>query len=216
MLYTTVAFLSDYPTDVEHVLSQICGLLNGALEEFFPAESGVCVMAEPGRFFVASASTLVLNVIGKSLRLPCDDEEDEETGCEHCGKHSEERPHARTHAHTHLRTQTHRHMHTRTHTHRHMYTHAYTHTHIHTRAHKQALAHTCSHRRTHTRTHTLTWVNPVFLKNLTRTEANAITTESLLRATIEHSHTITKTAIPMQPAPLKTERRTSLNLCAPV
>uniref|UniRef100_A0A672FD38 ornithine decarboxylase n=1 Tax=Salarias fasciatus TaxID=181472 RepID=A0A672FD38_SALFA len=40
-------------------------VINEALDEFFPSESGVRIIAEPGRYFVESAFTLAVNVIAK-------------------------------------------------------------------------------------------------------------------------------------------------------
>uniref|UniRef100_A0A672HZK3 ornithine decarboxylase n=1 Tax=Salarias fasciatus TaxID=181472 RepID=A0A672HZK3_SALFA len=40
-------------------------LINESLDEFFPSESGVRIIAEPGRYFVESAFTLAVNVIAK-------------------------------------------------------------------------------------------------------------------------------------------------------
>jgi len=44
---------------------EIVAELKPTLDELFPAESGVRIIAEPGRYFVASALTLVVNVIAK-------------------------------------------------------------------------------------------------------------------------------------------------------
>lgn len=44
---------------------QIAHTINDSLAEHFPEESGVRVIAEPGRFFVASAFTLYTTVIAK-------------------------------------------------------------------------------------------------------------------------------------------------------
>lgn len=44
---------------------EICGVLRPALDMYFPESSGVRIIAEPGRFFVASAFTLAVNVIAK-------------------------------------------------------------------------------------------------------------------------------------------------------
>ena len=40
-------------------------VLNSALEEFFPPESNINLIAEPGRFFVSSAFTIACNVIAR-------------------------------------------------------------------------------------------------------------------------------------------------------
>lgn len=45
--------------------SEIASVLNKALDEYFPAGSGVRIIAEPGRYFVASAFTLAVNIIAK-------------------------------------------------------------------------------------------------------------------------------------------------------
>ena len=44
---------------------QVCSLLNPLLEEHFPVSSGVQIIAEPGRFYSASAFTLVVNVVAR-------------------------------------------------------------------------------------------------------------------------------------------------------
>lgn len=46
-------------------LFQIADVVSESLDEHFPSESGVRVIAEPGRFFVASAFTLCANIIAK-------------------------------------------------------------------------------------------------------------------------------------------------------
>ncbi|MBN3270385.1 DCOR1 decarboxylase, partial [Polyodon spathula] len=48
-------------------------VINQSLELHFPAESGVRIIAEPGRYYVASAFTLAANIIGKKF-LPCNKE----------------------------------------------------------------------------------------------------------------------------------------------
>jgi ornithine decarboxylase len=52
-------------TDAKISFEEICQVLRPALEVNFPAEEGTKIIAEPGRFFVASAFTLVCNVIAK-------------------------------------------------------------------------------------------------------------------------------------------------------
>lgn len=46
-------------------MEEICEVLAPALDEQFPESSGVRIIAEPGRFFAASAFTLCVNVIAK-------------------------------------------------------------------------------------------------------------------------------------------------------
>ncbi|XP_056880161.1 ornithine decarboxylase-like [Takifugu flavidus] len=42
-------------------------VINGALDEYFPFESGVQVIAEPGRYYAESTFTLAANVIAKRV-----------------------------------------------------------------------------------------------------------------------------------------------------
>jgi diaminopimelate decarboxylase len=46
---------------------QIASVVNEALDEYFPASCGVEIIAEPGRYFVASAFTLTVNIIAKRV-----------------------------------------------------------------------------------------------------------------------------------------------------
>ncbi|OWF38568.1 ornithine decarboxylase 1-like [Mizuhopecten yessoensis] len=46
---------------------EITDVLNGALDRCFPEEEGVDIIAEPGRFFVASAFSLTVNIIAKRV-----------------------------------------------------------------------------------------------------------------------------------------------------
>lgn len=50
-------------------LSQITSVINPALDKYFPSDSGVRIIAEPGRYYVASAFTLAVNIIAKKLVL---------------------------------------------------------------------------------------------------------------------------------------------------
>ena len=54
------------------VFPNIAKQLNGVLNELFPAESGVRIIAEPGRYFVHSCATLAVNIIAKRAPLSCD------------------------------------------------------------------------------------------------------------------------------------------------
>ncbi|XP_049925253.1 ornithine decarboxylase-like [Epinephelus moara] len=49
-------------------------VINGALDEFFPPDSGVQIIAEPGRYYVETAFTLAANVIAKRVILDDTDE----------------------------------------------------------------------------------------------------------------------------------------------
>jgi len=51
--------------DAPITFQAICAELRPALDAYFPAGSGVDIIAEPGRFYVASAFTLIVNVIAK-------------------------------------------------------------------------------------------------------------------------------------------------------
>jgi len=46
---------------------EICSVLRPALDMYFPASMGVRIIAEPGRYYVASAFTLALNVIARRV-----------------------------------------------------------------------------------------------------------------------------------------------------
>ena len=47
----------------EDYFSQIAGAVNRALDEHFPEDGNIKIIAEPGRYYVASAYTLATNVI---------------------------------------------------------------------------------------------------------------------------------------------------------
>ncbi|XP_041379578.1 ornithine decarboxylase-like, partial [Gigantopelta aegis] len=49
----------------EITFREIADVLNTALDKYFPEGAGVKIIAEPGRYFVASAFTLAVNVIAK-------------------------------------------------------------------------------------------------------------------------------------------------------
>lgn len=69
--------------DVELKFEEIVAVINPALDKYFPADSGINIIAEPGRYYVASAYTLVVNIIAKKVIMDEDsasDEEDEGTG----------------------------------------------------------------------------------------------------------------------------------------
>ncbi|XP_044038014.1 ornithine decarboxylase-like isoform X2 [Siniperca chuatsi] len=61
--------------DARHVFDiAFSEVINGALDEFFPPDSGVQIIAEPGRYFVESAFTLAANVIAKRVVIDDMDE----------------------------------------------------------------------------------------------------------------------------------------------
>ncbi len=53
---------------------QVSKVINEALDELFPAESGVQIIAEPGRYYAESAFTLAANVIAKRTVMDNKDE----------------------------------------------------------------------------------------------------------------------------------------------
>ncbi|MCI4382449.1 hypothetical protein PGIGA_G00015070 [Pangasianodon gigas] len=48
---------------------EITAVINPALDKYFPADCGVRIIAEPGRFYVASAYTLAVNIIAKKVNM---------------------------------------------------------------------------------------------------------------------------------------------------
>uniref|UniRef100_A0A8C5VLF4 Ornithine decarboxylase n=1 Tax=Microcebus murinus TaxID=30608 RepID=A0A8C5VLF4_MICMU len=59
--------------DVKLKFEEITSVVNPALDKYFPSDSGVRIIAEPGRYYVASAFTLAVNIIAKKIA----DDEDE-------------------------------------------------------------------------------------------------------------------------------------------
>nr|XP_033500547.1 ornithine decarboxylase-like [Epinephelus lanceolatus] len=55
--------------DLQVKFEEFPEVINGALDEFFPPDSGVQIIAEPGRYYVESAFTLAANVIAKRVIL---------------------------------------------------------------------------------------------------------------------------------------------------
>ncbi|XP_070778925.1 ornithine decarboxylase-like [Enoplosus armatus] len=53
--------------EFEYKFEEFSEVINGALDEFFPPDSGVQIIAEPGRYYVESAFTLAANVIAKRV-----------------------------------------------------------------------------------------------------------------------------------------------------
>ncbi|XP_066554541.1 ornithine decarboxylase [Amia ocellicauda] len=66
--------------DVKLKFEEITAVINLALDKYFPVDSGVQVIAEPGRYYVASAYTLAVNIIAKKVVMKeqsaSDDEDD--------------------------------------------------------------------------------------------------------------------------------------------
>ncbi|CAL8285781.1 unnamed protein product [Lota lota] len=69
--------------DVKLKFEEITAIINPALDKYFPADGGVRIIGEPGRYYVASAYTLAVNIIAKKVivkeQSPSNEEEDEET-----------------------------------------------------------------------------------------------------------------------------------------
>ncbi|XP_064177634.1 ornithine decarboxylase 1-like [Anguilla rostrata] len=53
--------------DSKLTFEEFTAVINPALDKYFPADSGVRVIAEPGRYYVASAYTLAVNIIAKKV-----------------------------------------------------------------------------------------------------------------------------------------------------
>ncbi|KAK3359404.1 pyridoxal-dependent decarboxylase [Lasiosphaeria hispida] len=49
----------------DNSFEEMAGVLRAALDDYFPAHSGINLIAEPGRFYVSSAFTLACNVIAR-------------------------------------------------------------------------------------------------------------------------------------------------------
>ncbi|NXS67894.1 DCOR decarboxylase, partial [Pandion haliaetus] len=66
--------------DVKLKFEEITSVINPALDKYFPLDSGINIIAEPGRYYVASAFTLAVNIIAKKIVLKeqtgSDDEDD--------------------------------------------------------------------------------------------------------------------------------------------
>ncbi|KAL6037669.1 hypothetical protein STEG23_023578 [Scotinomys teguina] len=59
--------MMDSDVDTKLKFEEITSVINPALDKYFPPDSGVKVIAEPGRYYVASAFTLAVNIIAKKL-----------------------------------------------------------------------------------------------------------------------------------------------------
>uniref|UniRef100_A0A2K6FG39 Ornithine decarboxylase n=1 Tax=Propithecus coquereli TaxID=379532 RepID=A0A2K6FG39_PROCO len=55
--------------DVKLKFEEITSVINPALDKYFPSDSGVRIIAEPGRYYVVSAFTLAVNIIAKKIVL---------------------------------------------------------------------------------------------------------------------------------------------------
>ncbi|XP_073725886.1 ornithine decarboxylase 1-like isoform X1 [Misgurnus anguillicaudatus] len=55
--------------DIKLKFEEIAAVVNSALDKYFPADCGVRVIAEPGRYYVASAYTLAVNIIAKKVLM---------------------------------------------------------------------------------------------------------------------------------------------------
>ncbi|XP_073350151.1 ornithine decarboxylase-like [Pagrus major] len=64
--------------DFQVKFEEFSEVINGALDELFPPDSGVQIIAEPGRYFVDAAFTLAANIIAK--RVVIDDMDENSDG----------------------------------------------------------------------------------------------------------------------------------------
>ncbi|XP_056420162.1 ornithine decarboxylase [Hyla sarda] len=66
--------------DVKLKFEEVTSVINPALDKYFPIDSGVQIIGEPGRYYVASAFTLAVNIIAKKVMVSeqsgSDDEDD--------------------------------------------------------------------------------------------------------------------------------------------
>ena len=63
-----------YPGNRGSSINEIANIINGALDQYFPDGCGVDIIAEPGRYYVASAFTLATRVFGRRQLTNDDDE----------------------------------------------------------------------------------------------------------------------------------------------
>lgn len=64
--------------DTKLKFEEIAAVINPALDKYFPVDSGVRIIAEPGRYYVASAYTLAVNIIAKKVIMKEQSASDEE------------------------------------------------------------------------------------------------------------------------------------------
>lgn len=58
-----------FPGDAGKTIDAAANVINQAIDEHFPIESGVKIIAEPGRYYVASAYTLITNIHSKKRKV---------------------------------------------------------------------------------------------------------------------------------------------------
>lgn len=68
---------------------EVCGILNPLLDEHFPVSSGVRIIAEPGRYYSASAFTLVVNVLARRTVKGSQFKQDDKSAEATCHKDSD-------------------------------------------------------------------------------------------------------------------------------
>ncbi|RXN24398.1 nucleolar 10 [Labeo rohita] len=64
--------------DTKLKFEEIAAVINPALDKYFPVDCGVRIIAEPGRYYVASAYTLAVNIIAKKVIMKEQSASDEE------------------------------------------------------------------------------------------------------------------------------------------
>jgi len=58
----------------DHTFEQMAGVLRAALDDYFPAHSGINIIAEPGRYYASAAFTLACNIIARrTISSPAND-----------------------------------------------------------------------------------------------------------------------------------------------
>uniref|UniRef100_A0A3P8TSC8 ornithine decarboxylase n=1 Tax=Amphiprion percula TaxID=161767 RepID=A0A3P8TSC8_AMPPE len=67
--------------DFQDKFEEFSGVINEALDKFFPPDSGVEIIAEPGRYYVESAFTLAVNVMAK--RVVANEVDEQNSTCTH-------------------------------------------------------------------------------------------------------------------------------------
>ncbi|XP_039604831.1 ornithine decarboxylase [Polypterus senegalus] len=64
--------------DVKLKFEEVTAVINLALDKYFPVDMGVNVIAEPGRYYVASAYVLAVNIIAKKVVLKENDSDEDD------------------------------------------------------------------------------------------------------------------------------------------
>lgn len=70
--------------DVKLKFEEMTSVINPALDKYFPVDSGVQIISEPGRYYVASALTLAVNIIAKKVMVTeqSGSDDEDESSCD--------------------------------------------------------------------------------------------------------------------------------------